>query len=46
LDANAATEAAPVVAALLAAEMGKDEVWQKEQVASFKLLAQAYLLRA
>jgi glycerol-3-phosphate dehydrogenase len=44
LDAQAAMEAAPLVAALMAAEIEKDGQWQKEQVAAFNSLATAYLL--
>jgi len=43
LDARAAIEAAPAVAALMAGEMHKDEAWMKEQVNAFTLLAQQYL---
>jgi glycerol-3-phosphate dehydrogenase len=42
-DARAAREAAPRVAALMAEELGRDEAWQREQVASFQALAAAYL---
>lgn len=44
LDARASGEAAPRVAALLAAELGRDARWQEEQVASFRALASGYLL--
>lgn len=43
LDANAAIEAAPEVAALLAGEMNKDAAWIKDQVDTFTLLAKNYL---
>ena len=43
LDARAAIAVAPAVAALLAAELGKDDAWQAEQVAAFTTLAQGYL---
>jgi glycerol-3-phosphate dehydrogenase len=43
LDARAAIAAAPVVAALLAMQMDKDQVWIQEQIDSFKQLAQQYL---
>jgi glycerol-3-phosphate dehydrogenase len=43
LDARAAREAAPAVAALLAAELEKDAEWQEQQVASFRALATGYL---
>ncbi len=39
LDARAAKRAAPRVAALLAAELGRDGRWQREQVAAFAALA-------
>ena len=44
LDARAAIEMAPAVAALMAGELGKDETWQKEQVQQFTLLARGYFL--
>ncbi|MCC3158087.1 glycerol-3-phosphate dehydrogenase/oxidase [Hymenobacter sp. 15J16-1T3B] len=44
LDAAAAVRAAPVVAALLAAELGRDEAWQRAQVAAFTALARQYQL--
>ena len=43
LDARAAMEAAPQVAALLASELGRDAVWQAEQVRGFSRLAERYL---
>jgi glycerol-3-phosphate dehydrogenase len=43
LDARASSAAAPAVAALLAAELGRDGVWQADQVRSFRELAQGYL---
>jgi len=43
LNARAAAEAAPVVAALLARERGKGEAWVHEQVTAFRALAQGYL---
>lgn len=43
LDAHAAIAVAPVVAALLAAELGKDAAWQAGQIAAFTTLAQGYL---
>jgi glycerol-3-phosphate dehydrogenase len=45
LDARAAVEAAPGVAAVLAAELGKDSRWIQEQVASFRKLARNYIVR-
>jgi glycerol-3-phosphate dehydrogenase len=44
LDATASMEAAPEVAALLAAELGHDPAWQERQVAEFRELAQGYLV--
>lgn len=44
LDAQAAIEAAPVVANVMALVLNKDVAWQREQVRNFTLLAQGYLL--
>jgi glycerol-3-phosphate dehydrogenase len=44
LDARAAMECVPLVAALIAAELQKDTSWQKEQVEAFNSLAKTYLL--
>jgi len=44
LDAGAAVAVAPIVAALMAKELGKDANWEKEQVNSFNTLAKQYLL--
>jgi glycerol-3-phosphate dehydrogenase len=44
LDARAARDAVPAVAALLAAELGHDEAWQNDQVEQFRCLAARYLL--
>lgn len=43
LDARAALEAAPGVALLMAAELGRDARWIEQQVASFRDLAQGYI---
>ena len=43
LDARAAMEAAPAVAALMAVELDRDADWQAAQVAGFTSLAQGYL---
>lgn len=43
LDAKAALEAAPVVAALMAAEMKKDAGWVRVQIAAFEAVAKSYL---
>jgi glycerol-3-phosphate dehydrogenase len=44
LDARASIEAAPAVAAALAAELGFDQGWQAEQVRQYGELARGYLL--
>lgn len=44
LDARAAREAAPLVAALLAAEFGKGKDWEQAQVDDFDRLARGYML--
>jgi glycerol-3-phosphate dehydrogenase len=43
LDAQAAIECAPVVAALLATELGHDQDWQVRQTEAFAELAKGYL---
>ncbi|MDZ4184956.1 MAG: glycerol-3-phosphate dehydrogenase/oxidase [Desulfuromonadales bacterium] len=43
LDARAAIAVSPLVAALLAAELGKDAAWQAGEIAAFTTLAQGYL---
>lgn len=43
LDAQAARESAPAVAALLAGELGKDQAWQTVQINEFDDLARGYL---
>jgi glycerol-3-phosphate dehydrogenase len=42
LDARAAIEAAPLAVQLLAAELGRDKLWEKAQVADFTNLALEY----
>jgi glycerol-3-phosphate dehydrogenase len=44
LDAKAAIDMSPVVARLMAAELGLDKEWQESQVQAFKELASRYLL--
>ena len=44
LNARAAIDMAPIVASLIAKELNKDAAWEKEQVASFTVLANGYLL--
>jgi glycerol-3-phosphate dehydrogenase len=43
LNAQAAIEAAPVAARLLANELGQDEYWERRQVAAFDRVAEGYL---
>ncbi|HEY5213992.1 MAG TPA: glycerol-3-phosphate dehydrogenase/oxidase [Acidobacteriaceae bacterium] len=43
LDARAAIEAAPAVAACLAAELGRDEAWQQSQIEDFRNTASGYV---
>ena len=43
LDARASIEAAPRVAALMASELGRDVVWEREQVAAYGEIARGYL---
>ena len=44
LNAKAAIESAPVVAELLAQELGKDENWKKNQVEAFNKIAKNYTI--
>ena len=44
MDAKAAIESAPEVAALLAKELEKDEAWKEKQVADFKEIAKHYTI--
>jgi glycerol-3-phosphate dehydrogenase len=44
LDARASAQIAPAVAALLAGELGRDEDWQRRQVAEYRELARGYWL--
>lgn len=44
LDASAAVESAPRVAAIMQRELGKDEAWAKQQVLELTKLAEAYRL--
>jgi glycerol-3-phosphate dehydrogenase len=46
LDARASMEAAPAVARLLAAELGRDDAWQRRQVEEYRALARGYLVNA
>lgn len=45
LNARAAVSIAPKVAALMAAELGKDQHWQEQQVQAFEKLARNYLVK-
>jgi glycerol-3-phosphate dehydrogenase len=45
LNARAAITCAPRVAALLAHELNRDEIWQRSQVLAFEEVAQHYLLQ-
>jgi len=45
LDARAAITVAPTVAAIVAAELGKDATWAEAQTAEFIALAQNYVLK-
>jgi glycerol-3-phosphate dehydrogenase len=44
LNAAATIDAAPVVARLMAGELGKGEAWEKEQVVAFGEIAKRYLV--
>jgi glycerol-3-phosphate dehydrogenase len=44
LNAKAALEMAPTAAALLAGELGRDEAWQREQIAQFGQLAAGHMI--
>jgi glycerol-3-phosphate dehydrogenase len=44
LDARAAVEAAPLVASLMAGELGRDKAWEERQVGEFTYVAEGYLL--
>jgi glycerol-3-phosphate dehydrogenase len=43
LNAHEAIKAAPLVANLMAEEIGKDDNWIKEQIDTFNLIAKNYL---
>ncbi len=43
LNARAAIEVAPIVAACMAKELGRDKKWQDSEVASFRALASGYI---
>ncbi len=44
LDAKAAIEVAPIVASMLAKELGKDKLWQQQQINEFTTIANHYIL--
>jgi len=44
LNARAAIRMAPAVAALMARELGRDQAWQRREVAAFEALAQHYIV--
>jgi glycerol-3-phosphate dehydrogenase len=44
LDARAAVEMAPAVARLMAAELKKNDEWEREQIVSFGRIAKGYML--
>ena len=44
LDARASMEAAPRVASIMAAELGKDDSWERDQVAAYRDLAAGYVV--
>jgi glycerol-3-phosphate dehydrogenase len=44
LDARASIEAAPLVANLLASELGRTTGWAEQQAAEYTALAEGYLL--
>jgi glycerol-3-phosphate dehydrogenase len=45
LDSTAAVDAAPAVAKILAKELGRDAVWQQNQVEAFRGVARFYQLK-
>lgn len=44
LDAQAAVNLAPLIAPIMAHELGRDETWQQSQITQFSQLAQPYLI--
>jgi glycerol-3-phosphate dehydrogenase len=45
INARAAAGMAPAVARIMAAELGRDEQWQRDQVSEFRSIAERYLPR-
>ena len=43
LNAGGAVESAPEVARIMAKELGRDEAWMRDEIASFQALAEGYL---
>jgi glycerol-3-phosphate dehydrogenase len=46
MDARASIEMAPIVAELMANELGKDEAWIEKQLKDFNKLANRYLIKS
>jgi glycerol-3-phosphate dehydrogenase len=44
LDARATLDVAPKVAAIMAQELGRDEQWQRDQLAQYRELVNNYLV--
>jgi glycerol-3-phosphate dehydrogenase len=44
LDARASIEVAPLVARLMAKELGKDDGWQERQIRAYQELAEGYMI--
>jgi glycerol-3-phosphate dehydrogenase len=44
LDARAAIDITPLVAAILAQELGKDKLWEQKQIKEFITIANQYIL--
>ncbi|MFT3750070.1 MAG: glycerol-3-phosphate dehydrogenase/oxidase [Agriterribacter sp.] len=44
LDAHAALATAPLIASIMAAELNKDEIWVKNELEHFEMLAQRYMI--
>jgi glycerol-3-phosphate dehydrogenase len=44
LDAKSSIEVAPIVASILAKELGKDKLWQQQQIKEFTTIANHYVL--
>jgi glycerol-3-phosphate dehydrogenase len=44
LDARASLEIAPLVASIMAAELGRSKEWEAEQLAAYRQLAERYII--